>query len=83
MILDKAHTSGAEEWACPACGRRFLVEWSPYCMIVVEPGDPSARHRGSQVDEATVAAYAEEEARLADDPRLATFEAWLDGIQLD
>ena len=84
MILDKTYSSGAEEWYCPTCGRRFLVGWSPaYNMIIIEPGDQYARLRGSQVDEATVVSYVEDEALLAEDSRLASWEAWLEEVDLD
>jgi hypothetical protein len=49
MVLEKSHPSGAEEWYCPICGRRFLMQWPPaYEMIVLEPGDLYARHSGSK-----------------------------------
>lgn len=47
MVMKKIHPSGAEEWYCPTCGRRFLLQWPPaYEMIVLETGDPYARHSG-------------------------------------
>lgn len=49
MCLEKAHPSGAEEWYCPTCGRRFLMQWPPkYQKIVLEPGDEYALHSGSK-----------------------------------
>jgi len=49
MVLEKTHPSGAEEWHCPICGRRFLMKWPPaYEMIILEPGDQYARHSGSK-----------------------------------
>jgi hypothetical protein len=49
MILETTHASGAEEWYCPRCGRRFLIQWPPaYNMIVIEPGDLFANHSGSK-----------------------------------
>ena len=49
MILEQTHTSGVEEWFCPTCGRRFLVQWPPaYKMIIVEPGDQDTRHNVSK-----------------------------------
>jgi hypothetical protein len=48
MQLERRHPSGAEEWFCPTCGRRFLIQWPPmYSMVVLEPGDEDARHSGS------------------------------------
>ena len=49
MVLEKTHTSGVEEWYCPDCGRRFLVQWPPaYKMIIVEPGEKDTRHNVSK-----------------------------------
>ena len=47
MSLMRAHPSGAEEWYCPICGRRFLLQWPPaYEMIVLDVGDPYVQHTG-------------------------------------
>jgi len=49
MILEKAHISGVEEWYCPSCGRRFLVQWPPaYKMIILEAGEKDIRHNVSR-----------------------------------
>jgi hypothetical protein len=43
--------SGAQEWACPVCGRHFIVSWPPnYQQIVLEEGDANAAHVGSRGD---------------------------------
>ena len=45
MQLEQTHPSGAEEWHCPTCGRRFLLQWPPsYKRIVMEAGDEYAIH---------------------------------------
>jgi hypothetical protein len=45
MELIKSHPSGAEEWCCPICGRRFVVQWTPeYQKTVLEMGDEYAIH---------------------------------------
>ncbi|MFL5806898.1 MAG: hypothetical protein ACJ8CR_34860 [Roseiflexaceae bacterium] len=42
------HASGAEEWFCATCGRRFLLRWTPmYQKTVLDPGDEQATHSGS------------------------------------
>jgi hypothetical protein len=47
MQLERVYPSGAEEWVCPACGRRFLVQWQPsYSKLVLEAGDEMALHSG-------------------------------------
>jgi hypothetical protein len=49
MTLVTTHDSGAEEWLCPTCGRRFLMHWPPdYKKTVLEPGDESATHSGGK-----------------------------------
>lgn len=49
MLLETTHPSGAEEWFCPTCGRRFLMHWPPaYNKIVLEPGDEYAIHDGDK-----------------------------------
>ena len=49
MHLVATHSSGAEEWACPSCGRRFLINWPPaYSKTILEPGDEYALHSGSK-----------------------------------
>lgn len=49
MHLEKTYPSGAEEWACPICGRRFLMQWPPaYSRTILEPGDEYALHSGSK-----------------------------------
>lgn len=51
MLLETTHSSGAEEWYCPTCGRRFLLRWPPsYEKVVIEPGDELATHSGSKGD---------------------------------
>jgi hypothetical protein len=49
MHLEITYPSGAEEWLCPMCNRRFLMQWPPaYRKIVLEPGDEYAFHSGSK-----------------------------------
>ncbi|MGZ9235428.1 MAG: hypothetical protein ACXW4E_07880 [Anaerolineales bacterium] len=54
MVLEKTHISGVEEWYCPDCGRRFLVQWPPaYKMIIVEQGDKDTQHNVSKANSLT------------------------------
>ena len=49
MILSGRAESGAEEWYCPACGRRMLLRWPPdYEKLVLEHGDETAAHVGGK-----------------------------------
>ncbi len=47
MELAATHPSGEQEWFCPTCGRRFLMQWPPsYHRTILEPGNESAFHTG-------------------------------------
>lgn len=49
MVLEGVHPSGAEEWHCPTCGRRIMMQWPPnYKKIVLEAGDEYAVHSGGK-----------------------------------
>jgi hypothetical protein len=49
MVLSGYAESGAEEWTCPACGRRMLLRWPPHFeRLVVEGGDVGAVHVGGK-----------------------------------
>jgi hypothetical protein len=49
MILNGSAESGAEEWACPTCGRRMLLRWPPhYEKLILEHGDEAAIHVGGK-----------------------------------
>ncbi len=47
MKLVSEH-EGTEEWYCPICGRRMLIEWQPWHKVVLELGDESTQHSGSK-----------------------------------
>ncbi len=49
MELVETHDTGAEEWHCPQCQRRFVVQWPPqYKKIILEAGDEYAIHGGGK-----------------------------------
>jgi len=49
MHVETTHPSGAEEWACSICGRRFIMQWPPaYSRTILEPGDEHVTHIGSK-----------------------------------
>ncbi len=49
MVLSGTTESGAEEWACPTCGRRIVFRWPPhYEKLVLEYGDGNAVHVGGK-----------------------------------
>jgi hypothetical protein len=78
MQLTKTYPSGDEEWSCPTCGRRYLMQWFPaYKKVVLTPGDEYALHQGSkgglQIGQSTV--DKSKEPRLSDELRAALEEA--------
>ena len=87
MVLEKIHESGAEEWFCPVCGRRFLMQWPPnYSRIVLEPGDETAIHSGGKGNlqmNVTEVQEAEEELVAIDAPELVPFEEWCERIDFE
>lgn len=49
MTLVKTYPTGAEEWKCSHCGRRFVMQWPPhYKRIILEVGDEYAYHSASK-----------------------------------
>jgi DNA-directed RNA polymerase subunit RPC12/RpoP len=85
MRLEKTHPSGAEEWSCPTCGRRFLMQYPPkYKKIVMEVGDEYAAHSGGKggLQMGPVQISQEEDYELSDELRNALNDA-LSDIDLD
>ena len=86
MILEKIHVSGVEEWFCPTCGRRFLVQWPPaYKMIIVEPGDKDTRHNVSRANARTdsLPVTQLEATDLTDEFRLIPWIKWMEKVDFD
>lgn len=51
MVLAKIHSNGMQEWACPACGRRFLMNLSPnYEQTILEEGNEQITHHCSTIE---------------------------------
>jgi hypothetical protein len=49
MVRINKNEDGVEEWHCPTCGRRFLMEWPPnYKRTILEPGDEAVIHVGGK-----------------------------------
>ncbi len=72
LTLVKRYASGAEEWFCPACGRRFVMQWAPeYQRVVLETGDETAIHNTGKG--AMVVYHPQPE-----DPWLAPWQEWLE-----
>jgi hypothetical protein len=92
MVLEKTHSSGAEEWYCPTCGRRMNIIWQPWKRIILEPGDIYARHSASkgglqvrslQITQDNQDGSASTTDISAEDPYLAPWLRWLDKVDLD
>lgn len=83
MSLVDRHASGAEEWCCPTCGRRFVMTWSPnYQKVVLEPGNEYAEHSGSKGELRLAASQVveTEDRILSDELRAALDELDLDAL---
>jgi hypothetical protein len=77
MHLEQTHLSGAEEWHCPTCGRRFLVQWEPqYKRIIIENGDEYAAHSGGKGGLQMISSHIDhgDEPVLSEELRLALEE---------
>jgi len=48
MTLRRKYPTGAQEWVCPECDRRFLLQPEPYKKIVMVAGDEFAMHSGNK-----------------------------------
>jgi hypothetical protein len=89
MILEKTYLSGADEWYCPICGRRLLMNWEPkFQKTVLETGDEFAIHSGGKdgrqraPDQVLpVDPVASQDNTISvQDPRLAPWIAWFDKV---
>ncbi len=93
MVLEETHLSGTEEWHCPICGRRMLVNWEPkFKKIVLEVGDDYAIHNGSkgglqigsmQVNHIDSLAPEDDTQPFEDDVRLTPWMQWLEEVDFE
>jgi hypothetical protein len=86
MIFEQIHASGVEEWSCPSCGRRFLVQWPPaYKTIILEPGDQDTPHNISRnkVRRGSVRVGEVEENGLIEETRLIRWIKWMEEVDFD
>ncbi len=48
MVLKQTFPNGTQDWVCPICSRRFILQWPPhYKRVILEEGDVNAMHSGS------------------------------------
>jgi hypothetical protein len=88
MILDKTYPTGAEEWFCPTCGRRFVIQWPPkYMRIILSGGDEYAAHSGGKgglkVGGARIQPSEESASPAEEDLPLHHWQSWLDSEEAD
>jgi hypothetical protein len=90
MILATIHPSGAEEWFCPTCGRRFLMQWPPaYNKVILVPGDESAIHSGGKgslsmdLFQTQQERPREEEEVAVDEDRLQPWVEWMEAVNFE
>jgi hypothetical protein len=86
MVLERTHISGLEEWSCPTCGRRFLVQWPPaYKIIILEPGDKDTRHNISMANSRIVPRQVTqlEATVLLEEFRLIPWIKWMEKVDFD
>ena len=83
MLLNKTYPSGAEEWYCPTCGRRFVMQWPPkYKRIILNSGDRDTAHRGGkgelQMGAIQIKPNGEHALPAEEDLPLDHWRSWLD-----
>jgi len=84
MVLEKTYATGAEEWCCPTCGRRFIMRWPPrYEKIVLEPGDEYAIHSGGKGGIRLHSAELARQENVTPDEGLAVWRAWIDEVDFE
>jgi len=80
MILRGCVESGAQEWFCPTCGRRELLQWPPSYERVVHQADVlTAIHFGAK-DGVPVSAITDQQPLGSDVPPAERQWLWDIGI---
>jgi hypothetical protein len=87
MNMTQIFSTGAEEWSCPRCGRRFILQIAPaYQKIVLEEGDTSVPHSGAKSGmhmEASESDRVEAETAPENEERLDAWKQFLKDIDFD
>lgn len=92
MVVKQSYPSGAQEFYCPTCGRRFILQWPPaYQRIILDEGDENAIHSsgsgGLTMQVSSVRQKSEEDSGeqnngdqtgQIDDPYLSLWSKYLD-----
>lgn len=85
MIHQGTDENGEDEYYCPTCGRRILLQMDPYKKTVLSAGDEYVVHSGGMgglVMGAATIASSDEQAE-PDLERLAAWEVWLQELNFE
>jgi hypothetical protein len=91
MELVATQPSGYQEWLCPTCGRRFLLQLTPkYQKVILSEGDFYASHSGG-TGGVTMGAMniiqkpvePEEAVPVFDESSLAPWKDWLEEVDFE
>lgn len=82
MVRIKTFPTGAEEWHCTDCTRRFVMQWSPYKKVVLEAGDEYTIHVGSKGGMRLKQDDTHNGSGLSDE-LLDALNDWLDDVDFD
>lgn len=85
MHLAVTYSTGVEEWYCPTCGHRILMQWPPhYKKVVLEPGNERAIHAGGTggLRIGSLQVSHDEAPESAEDPSLGSWDDWLADVDL-
>ena len=85
MHLEVTYSTGVEEWCCPTCGRKILMQWPPhYKKVVLEPGNEHAIHAGGKggLHMGSLQVSHDEAPESAEELSLGSWEDWLSDVDL-
>ncbi len=86
LVLEQTYPSGAEEWYCPECGRRFVMQWPPaYKRIILEAGNEFAIHNAAKdaLNIDTPQVRLDLQADSEKEPGLAPWQEWMEKTNFD
>ncbi len=95
MVRIKKNEDGSEEWHCPTCGRRFLMEWPPkFKRTILEPGNENVTHVGGKGEMGMGLSFGETDVQNGepqtdveltpvDDQSLYPWMEWVQGADLE
>jgi len=84
LVLSEIFSSGAQEYYCPICGRRFVIQFLPnFKRIMLDHGDEMAVHIGGTPQrKARACEPSGDQMGKLDDPYLQLWRNYLDNIEL-